>query len=405
MFDVNAIRAQFPILSRTVHNNSLVYLDNGATTHKPLNVIEKEREFYLQNNANVHRGTHFLSANATAQYEAVREILADFLQVQSRELVWTKGATESLNLIAHGLTPLLQPNDIILISELEHHANIVPWQQLALRTGAVIKAIKVNRKGCIHYERAVAQIQNLKPKIVSICHASNGLGNILPIESLIREAKAIGAITVIDGAQSFAQIRPNLRELDCDFYVASAHKAFGPTGVGLLFGKYELLNEMPPYQCGGEMIDKVTISHSSFNQAPSKFEAGTPNIAGVIAFGEAIKFISSIPFEEWTAHKKDVFNTLISEMQTIEQVELYGDLNDNIGTVSFTVKNQHPIDVATLLDHHGIAVRTGHHCNQPLMDALAISGTIRASIAIYNTVEEIDHFIFALRDVISLLEE
>lgn len=405
MFDVNKIRADFPILTTLVHGNQLVYFDNGATTQKPLSVIECSTRFYADQNSNVHRGAHYLSSHATDEYEKSRKRLAEFMQVDKNEIVWTKGATEAINLVAHGLTQYVKPNDVILISELEHHANIVPWQQLALRTGATLKAIPVTDKGIIDEQTALQLINELKPKVFAIAHASNGLGNIQPVERLLSEANKYDAITLVDGAQAFSHLRPQPRALGCDFYVGSAHKSFGPTGLGFLYGRYALLNSLAPYQCGGEMIAEVTINASTFNDAPSKFEAGTPNIAGVIAFAESLNYLCALDHTGQLEHERRLFQYLVSELKTIENVELYGDLENNIGTVSFNVQGVHPLDVATLLDQHGIAVRNGHHCNQPLMTALKINGTVRVSLACYNTLDEIAFFINALRDVIDLLSE
>ncbi|WMN59914.1 cysteine desulfurase [Pseudoalteromonas xiamenensis] len=405
MFDIQAIRSEFPILESQVHGNPLVYFDNGATTQKPKMVIEAERQFYLQHNANVHRGAHYLSACATRQYEETRSKLAVYLEVEAKEIVWTKGATESLNLIAHGLQNHIEKNEIILLSELEHHANIVPWQQLANKTGAIVKAIPVDSQGIISVDVAVEYIQRYKPRIFAIAHASNGLGNIQPVAQLLAEAKKHNAICIVDGAQAFAHLAPKPLELGCDFYVGSAHKAFGPTGVGFLYGRYDLLNKLLPYQTGGEMIDTVTIEHTTFNDAPSKFEAGTPNIAGVVAFGAALKFMQAIDRRASQEHEHTLRTALVEELRRIPNIVLFGDHEHNIGTVSFVVNGVHPLDIATLLDHQGIAVRTGHHCNQPLMHKLQISGTIRVSFSMYNTLDEIALFITALNESLDLLKD
>ncbi|MFC0116826.1 aminotransferase class V-fold PLP-dependent enzyme [Pseudoalteromonas xiamenensis] len=405
MFDVQAIRSEFPILESQVHGNPLVYFDNGATTQKPNMVIEAERQFYLQHNANVHRGAHYLSACATRQYEETRSRLAAYLEVEAKEIVWTKGATESLNLIAHGLQNHISKNEVILLSELEHHANIVPWQQLANRTGAIVKAIPVDSLGIISIDVALEYIQRYKPRIFAITHASNGLGNIQPVAQLIAEAKKHNTICVVDGAQAFAHLAPKPIELGCDFYVGSAHKAFGPTGVGFLYGRYELLNQLLPYQTGGEMIDTVTLEHTTFNDAPSKFEAGTPNIAGVVAFGAALKFIQAIDRRASQKHELTLRTALVEELRRIPNIVLIGDHEHNIGTVSFVVNGVHPLDIATLLDHQGIAVRTGHHCNQPLMQKLQISGTVRVSFSLYNTLDEIALFTTALNESLDLLKD
>ncbi|MFC3032081.1 aminotransferase class V-fold PLP-dependent enzyme [Pseudoalteromonas fenneropenaei] len=405
MLDLTALRSHFPMLSATAHGEPLVYFDNGATSQKPVCVIDTEALFYRECNANVHRGVHYFSAEATRRYEQSREVLADFLAVESREIVWTKGATEALNLLAHGLTHTLCKGDIILISELEHHANIVPWQLAAARTGAELKAILVNSQGILELDTALALIARYKPKVLALCHASNGLGNIHDISTLIAAAKRHGAICVVDGAQALLHLQPKPKALGCDFYVASAHKALGPTGVGFLYGRYELLNALPPYQGGGEMIETVTIAASTYREAPGKFEAGTPNIAGVIAFAEALKFIQAQNAEALRTHEQALYRYLVTHLTQIDGITLYGDLSQNIGTVSFNFRDEHPFDIATLLDHQGIAVRTGHHCNQPLMQALNISGTIRVSLAFYNTFAEVDCFINALNAALALLAE
>ncbi|CAH9060487.1 putative cysteine desulfurase [Pseudoalteromonas holothuriae] len=404
MSDIAQLRNDFVTLNQSIEGNPLVYLDSGATSQKPQVVINEINHFYSKNNANVHRGLHTLSERVTSQYEGVREKLAQFLGVFATELVWTSGATHSINLVASGLTNQLRYDDVILITALEHHANIVPWQQLAQRTGAKLKVIPVNDQGIICTNNVLAQIQKWQPKIFACTHASNTLGNILDVQVFIAQAKKIGATTIIDGAQAFLHLRPNLRQLDCDFYVLSAHKALGPTGLGILFGKYEQLNALPVYQTGGEMIETVTFDQTTFRQAPAKFEPGTPNISAVLGFGAAIDYLSNINFSAMHKYEQSLFKYLLEHLSAIKGVKLYGDLDNNIGTISFTFKSEHHYDLAMLLNSYGVAVRSGHHCTQPLMQALNLNGTIRVSLAFYNNHTDIDRFISALNNCIQLIE-
>ncbi|NOU49356.1 cysteine desulfurase [Pseudoalteromonas sp. JBTF-M23] len=404
MSDITQLRNDFPTLKQTIEGHPLVYLDSGATSQKPQTVIDAINRFYAKNNANVHRGLHTLSEKATFNYEKVREKMANFLHVNATEIVWTSGATESINLVAAGLTQNLSQNDIILITALEHHANIVPWQQLALRTKAKLEVIPVNEQGCIETTQAISKITQLKPKIFACSHASNTLGNIQEVEKLIAKAKEFGAITLIDGAQAFLHLRPNLRQLDCDFYVLSAHKALGPTGLGVLYGKYDALNALPVYKTGGEMIETVSFDKTTFRQAPAKFEPGTPNISAVLGFGAALDYLEAIDFGALHQYEQDLYQYLIQKLQSIEGIKIYGDLKHNIGTASFTYKNEHHYDLAMLLNSYGIAARSGHHCTQPLMQTLNLNGTIRVSLAFYNNKADIDRFISALHECIALLE-
>ncbi|QTL35024.1 aminotransferase class V-fold PLP-dependent enzyme [Pseudoalteromonas viridis] len=399
------LRRDFPIFEVSVDDQPLCYLDSAATTQKPNQVIQAVKDFYQSQNANVHRGLHTLSEQATTAYEAVRGQLAQFLNVQSREIVWTSGATASLNLIAYGLSDSLKKDDIILLSPLEHHANIVPWQLAAKRTGARIELLPVDAQGILQLEQAKALIENLKPKVLSVCHASNALGNINDVAALIASSKNSGTITVVDGAQSLLHLRPDLQQLDCDFYVFSAHKALGPTGLGGLYGRYELLNALPVYQSGGEMIDTVSFSGTTFRPAPEKFEPGTPNIAGVIGFGAALDYLAAQDHDALFQHEQSLYQNLLQQLSEIDGIRIWGDTANNVGTISFSYKNEHHYDLATLLNTHGIAVRSGHHCTQPLMAHLGIEGTIRASLAFYNNQQDISRFIAALKDTISLLEE
>ncbi|MBU2968513.1 SufS family cysteine desulfurase [Pseudoalteromonas sp. C2R02] len=405
MFDIDNIRNDFPILKQIVNEKPLIYFDSGATSQKPQVVIDSLKHFYTNSNSNVHRGIHTLGDRATIAYENSRNKLANFINAQAKEIVWTKGATESLNLLAHGLSNILKPGDVILISALEHHANIVPWQQLCANTGAILKVIPLDESSqAIELNTAQQLIDLHKPKILSISHASNALGNIQPITDIIKYSKKYKTVTVIDGAQAFMHLRPDMITLDCDFYVFSAHKALGPTGLGGLYGKYEQLNALPVYQTGGEMIKSVSFEETVFAQAPGKFEAGTPNISGVIAFGCAIDYMNKIDFSEQKAYENELFVYLQQQLENISGIELYGDLVQNIGTISFNYKKEHPFDIATLLDQYGIAVRVGSHCTQPLMKSLNIDGTVRISLAFYNTKNEIQQFITHLKQCLSLLD-
>jgi cysteine desulfurase/selenocysteine lyase len=404
MTNIAQLRDNFPVLKQIVEGNPLVYLDSGATSQKPQAVIDEINLFYEKNNANVHRGLHTLSERATSQYESVREKLATILQVSAKELVWTSGATESINLVASGLTHTLASNDIILITALEHHANIVPWQQLALRTGAKLEVIPVTSMGIVDTQTALEKIAEFKPKIFACSHASNTLGNIQDVQTLVSEAKKHGSITLVDGAQAFLHLRPNLQVLDCDFYVLSAHKALGPTGLGVLYGRYELLNALPVYQTGGEMIQHVSFEKTTFRDAPAKFEPGTPNISAVLGFGAALDYLNAIDVQQMHQYEQALFAYLVEQLSAIEGVRLYGDLVNNIGTVSFSYKSEHHYDLAMLLNSYGVAVRSGHHCTQPLMQALKLNGTIRISLAFYNNKDDIDCFISALKNSIELLE-
>jgi len=405
MFDIDNIRNEFPILKQIVNEKPLIYFDSGATSQKPQCVIDSINHFYSNSNANVHRGIHTLGDRATVAYEDARNKVAEFLNVQAKEIVWTKGATESLNLLAHGLANSLNTGDVILISALEHHANIVPWQQVCINSGATLKVIPLDQSSQkVELETTKKLIDLYKPKILSISHASNTLGNIQPVKDIIQYSKKYQTVTVIDGAQAFMHLRPDMTALDCDFYVFSAHKSLGPTGLGGLYGKYNLLNSLPVYQTGGEMIKSVSFNDTVFAQAPGKFEAGTPNISGVIAFGCAIDFMNKIDLIEQKTYEASLFLYLKSQLENISGIKLYGDLVQNIGTISFNYKNEHPFDIATLLDQHGIAVRVGNHCTQPLMKCLNIEGTVRISLAFYNTQFEIKQFIANLKQCLDLLD-
>ena len=403
-FDITKIRNDFPTLNQTLNGNPLVYLDSGATSQKPQSVIDATTRFYNLGNANVHRGRHTLSERATEQYEEVRLKTADYFNVNTKEIVWTKGATEALNLLAHGLQRQITREDTVLITPLEHHANIVPWQVLTQNTGATLSALPLEQNATFNIARCIDMITHTKAKVLCISQASNALGNITNLAPLIAAAKAVGTLVVVDGAQGAMHLRPNLKQLGCDFYVFSAHKMLGPTGVGGLYGRYELLNALTPYQTGGEMIDTVTLEKSTYRDAPAKFETGTPNIAGVIGFSAAIDYLSALDIEQLQRHEQAIFNYAATQLSKINGITIYSDLNNNIGTLSFNYKSEHPYDLATLLDGFGIAVRSGHHCTQPLMHHLGVKGTVRASFAFYNTHQDVDNFINALKETIELLD-
>ncbi|BED89239.1 cysteine desulfurase [Pseudoalteromonas sp. MM1] len=403
-FDITKIRNDFPTLNQTLNGNPLVYLDSGATSQKPQSVIDTTTEFYNLGNANVHRGRHTLSERATEQYEAARLKTADYFNVNAKEIVWTKGATEALNLLAHGLQEHITHEDTVLITPLEHHANIVPWQVLTQKTGATLSVLPLEQNATFNIARCIDMITHTKAKVLCISQASNTLGNITNLAPLITAAKAVGTLIVVDGAQGAMHLRTNLKQLGCDFYVFSAHKMLGPTGVGGLYGHYELLNALAPYQTGGEMIDTVTLEKSTYRDAPAKFETGTPNIAGVIGFSAAIDYLSALDIQQLHSHEQAIFNYAATQLSKIEGIAIYSDLNNNIGTLSFNYKNEHPYDLATLLDGFGIAVRSGHHCTQPLMQHLGVEGTVRASFAFYNTHHDVDSFIKALKESIDLLD-
>lgn len=404
MCAISELRKQFPILTTSKNEEPFIYLDSGATSQKPLKVIDAVDIFYREQNANVHRGLHTLSAEATTAFEQAREKVANFLNVQSKEIVWTSGATDSINIIANGIKAQLNQGDVICVSALEHHANIVPWQELCKEKGCILKVLPITQQGVLDLELSLTLISEWRPKLIAISHASNALGNIQPVEKIIDAARKVGAKTVLDGAQAFMHLRPDLCKLDCDFYVFSAHKALGPTGLGVLYGKYEQLNALDPLRFGGEMIKEVSFEQTSFQDAPSKFEAGTPNISAVIGFSAAIDFLNSINQKELQQYEQTLYHYLLTQLNDIEGIIIYGDTENNIGTISFSYKNEHHFDLATFLNGYGVAIRSGHHCTQPLMKALGIDGTIRVSLAFYNNHGDIDAFIHALKESIDLLE-
>ena len=405
MKSILEIRTDFPILSRTIHNKPLIYFDNGATSQTPTQVIEAIVHYYSYQNANIHRGVHTLSQEATDAYEEARKKLQRYFNARkSSEILFTAGTTHGINLVANGYGALMQEGDEVIISASEHHSNIVPWQLACQRSGATLKVIPMNEKGILDLE-VYNQLLNKRTKIVCVQHVSNALGNIHPIEEIIEKAHRVGAVVLVDGAQAAPHLQPDMQTLDVDFYAVSAHKMYGPTGIGALYGKEELLLQLPPYQGGGEMIKDVHFEESTYADLPYKFEAGTPNICGGIAFGATIDYIQQLGMETIATHEHKLLEYAIAKLQNIEGITLYGndDLSKRTAVISFNLQNIHPYDVGVILDQLGIAVRTGHHCAQPIMDFYCIPGTVRASFAVYNTFEEIDIFVEAVRKAQKML--
>jgi cysteine desulfurase/selenocysteine lyase len=403
-FDVASIREQFPALHQTVYGKPLVYLDNGATSQKPQMVIDAIDRYYSKENSNIHRGVHFLSQHATTLYEDARTTIQKYINAPSSdEVLFTSGTTGGINLVAFSFGETLKEGDEIIISAMEHHSNIVPWQLLCERKKCVLKVIPINSKGELIMDEFDKLLSN-KTKLVSVTHISNALGTINPIREIISKAHAIGAKVLIDGAQSIQHTKIDVQELDCDFFIFSGHKVFGPTGVGILFGKRELLDQMPPYQGGGDMIAKVTFEKTTYNELPHKFEAGTPNISGGIALGTAFEFLNQLDLDAVEAYETDLLNYAQSELLKLEGLRIIGTAAHKTSVVSFIIDGLHPFDVGTLLDKQGIAIRTGHHCTQPVMDFFEIPGTIRASFAFYNTKEEVDILVNGLKRSISMIK-
>ena len=403
MFDVQKVREDFPILKRTVNGKPLVYFDNAATSQTPQVVIDAIVDYYSSYNANIHRGVHTLSQEATDAYEIARKkVQQHFNAKHSYEIILTSGTTHSINIIATGFTNLLTKGDEIIVSALEHHSNIVPWQMLCERTGAILKVIPMNEEGELVMS-VYDELLTERTKLVFTNHISNALGTINPIEEIIEKAHKVGAAVLIDGAQSCPHIKPDVQELDVDFYVASAHKLCGPTGVGMLYGKEEWLEKLPPYQGGGEMIDQVTFEKTTYAGLPHKFEAGTPNICGGIAFGVALDYMNSIGFDDIAAYENDLLEYGTQKLLEIEGLKIYGTSKNKTSVISFNIENIHPYDIGTIVDKLGIAVRTGHHCAQPIMDFYKIPGTVRASFSFYNTKEEIDALVAAVQKAKTML--
>ena len=403
MENLTAIRNDFPILKRKVNGQLLVYFDNAATSQTPTKVIETIAHYYENYNANIHRGVHALSQEATEAYELARKkIQTHFNAAHAHEIIFTSGRTHAINIVASGYAELLHEGDELLVSALEHHSNIVPWQMLCEKTGALLKVIPMTPQGTLDMD-AFEELLSENTRLVFVNHVSNALGTINPIERLISMAHHFGAKILIDGAQASPHIKADVQELDVDFYVTSAHKLCGPTGVGILYGKTELLNSLPPYQGGGEMIAEVTFEKTTYADLPHKFEAGTPNIAGGIAFGAALDYMNNIGYDTIAQYEDELLHYATTKLKAINGVKIYGEAPQKTAVISFNIEGLHPYDVGTILDQLGIAVRTGHHCAQPIMDYYEIPGTIRASFSFYNTFQEIDRLIAGVEKAIQML--
>ena len=402
-FNVREIRQDFPALRQQVYGKNLIYFDNGATSQKPQMVLDAINQYYSMDNANIHRGDHHLSQKATSEYEDARETVRRFINAEKKEeIIFTKGTTDGINLVASSFGELLSAGDEIIISAMEHHSNIVPWQMLAERKKLTLKVIPINKRGELLLEEYQILLSP-KTKLVAVTHISNSLGTINPVEQIIEAAHAVGAKVLIDGAQSVQHTKVDMLAMNCDFFVFSGHKVFGPTGIGVLYGKEAILDEMPPYQGGGDMIAKVTFERTTYNELPFKFEAGTPHIAGGICLGTALNYLSRFDPKELEEYERDLTEYAQEMLETFENITLIGTAKNKTSVVSYAVQGIHPFDIGTLLDKQGIAVRTGHHCTQPLMDFYQVPGTVRASFAFYNTREEIDQFIAAVEKSISML--
>ena len=402
--DVQKIRKDFPILNREVNGKPLVYFDNAATSQTPVQVIETIADYYKNYNANIHRGVHALSQEATDVYEAARrKIQKHFNAAQPHEIIFTSGTTHSINIVSNGYAQLLKKGDQLIVSALEHHSNIVPWQMLCEKTGAILKVIPMNQDGVLimsEYEKLLSD----KTRLVFVNHVSNALGTVNPIEEIITKAHAVGAEVLIDGAQASPHIRADVQALDVDYYVTSAHKLCGPTGIGMLYGKESALKRLPPSQGGGEMIAEVTFEKTTYADLPHKFEAGTPNIAGGIAFGAALDYINAIGMEQIATYEEELLQYATDKLSKIPGLKIYGTAPKKTAVISFNVEGIHPYDIGSILDKLGIAVRTGHHCAQPIMDYYQIPGTVRASFSFYNTFEEINSMVEALKKAITMLQ-
>ena len=404
MIDIKKIRSDFPILSRKINGKDLVYFDNAATSQTPKQVIDVIVDYYTRLNSNIHRGVHKLSQEATDAYEKARvKIQKHFNVAKSYQIIFTAGTTESINLVASGYSKFLKPDDELIISALEHHSNIVPWQMLCEKTGAILKVIPMSLDGTLDM-KAFYNLLSSRTKLVFVNHVSNALGTVNPIEDIIIKAHGYGAKVLVDGAQACPHIKPDLQALDVDFYVTSAHKLCGPTGVGMLYGKLELLKSLPPYQGGGEMISTVTFEKTTYADLPHKFEAGTPNIAGGIAFGAALDYMNSIGFDNIAEYENELLNYATNALKKIDGIKIYGEVKNKTAVISFNIRGIHPYDIGSILDQLGIAVRTGHHCAQPIMDFFAIPGTVRASFSFYNTFVEIDRFVEAVNKAVTMLK-
>jgi len=403
LFDVQSIRKDFPILERKVNGHPLIYLDNAATSQTPKVVIDAIVDYYSRYNSNIHRGVHSLSQEATNAFEEARsKIQKHFNAGGPQEIILTSGTTHSINLVASGFTELLGKGDQVIVSALEHHSNIVPWQMLCERSGAELKVIPISEEGELDMS-VFRGLLNDRTRLVFVNHVSNALGTVNPVKEIIDLAHGVGAAVLIDGAQAAPHLKPDVRELDCDFYTCSAHKMCGPTGVGMLYGKEEWLNKLPPYQGGGEMISEVTFDKTTYADLPHKFEAGTPNVSGVIAFGVALDYMNGIGFDRIADYEQELLGYATKRLMDIEGLRIYGTSKQKASVISFNIEGIHPYDIGAIIDKLGIAVRTGHHCAQPVMDFYRIPGTVRASFAFYNTKEEIDIFVEAVKRARTML--
>jgi cysteine desulfurase/selenocysteine lyase len=403
ILDVNKIRNDFPILKRKVNGCPFIYFDNAATSQKPSKVIASITDYYENYNSNIHRGVHTVSQEATDAYENARKkIQKHFNAKYSEEIILTSGTTHSINLVANGFTSLLNGNDEILISELEHHSNIVPWQMMCEKNGAKLKVIPLKDNGELDYESFLKKLSK-RTKVVFVNHVSNALGTINPIKKIISESHKQGAAVLIDGAQASSHLKADLQDLNVDFYTTSAHKLCGPTGIGMLYGKKEWLEKLPPYQGGGEMISEVTFEKTTYAELPNKFEAGTPNIVGAIGFGNALDYLNEIGFEKIESYETELLDYATARLKSIPNLKIYGEAKNKTSVISFNIGELHSYDLGTILDKYGIAVRTGQHCAQPVMDFFGISGTVRASFSFYNTKEEIDYFYESLKKAVAML--
>lgn len=404
MLTINEIRKQFPVLDQQVYGKPLVYLDNAATTQKPISVIERERDYYLHENCNIHRGVHYLSQKATEAYEHARQTVADFIHAkESREIIFTRGTTESLNLLATSFEHYcIEEGDKVLVTAMEHHSNLVPWQQMIQRHHGQLLVIPMDDKGVLDLEQYEKLLKE-SPKIVSIAHISNVLGTINPIKQMIAMAHNYGIPVVIDGAQSMAHHPIDVHDLDCDFFVFSGHKMYAPMGIGGLYGKAEWLEKLPPYQFGGEMVDTVSFEKTIFNVLPFKFEAGTPNVGAALGLETAIQFLQSLDRKEVEAHENQLLQSAIQQLSEIDGIRFIGQAEQHSGLVSFIIDGVHPYDLGTIIDKMGVAVRTGHHCAEPVMTRFGIPGTVRASFALYNTLKEVEIFVKAVKKATIML--
>jgi len=403
-FDVKKIRTDFPIFRQKVHGKPLVYLDNAATTQKPFQVIERIRQYYETENSNVHRGVHYLSQVATEKYERSRRFIADFINAENEsEIIFTRGTTESINFLATVLYDQINKGDEIIISGMEHHSNLVPWQQLCQRKKAKLQVIRITEKGELdlnHFENLISN----RTRLVAIAHVSNVLGTINPLKQIVEIAHSKNVPVLVDGAQAIAHIPVDVQELGCDFYAFSGHKAYGPMGIGVLFGKEKWLNTIPPYQFGGEMVESVSFKETTFNALPFKFEAGTPNVAGALGLEAALRYIQSNNINEIKIYEDDLLKYAQDELSEIDTLRIIGTVTEKTSVISINVEGIHPYDLGTILDQFGIAVRTGHHCAQPLVEHFKLSGTLRASIGIYNERSDIDTFVTALKKAVAMLK-